>query len=791
MDNGTCISLESCPCSFHGLAYSVGSKIEQECTECVCVGGVWNCTEHDCPVQCSVVGDSHFTTFDGRHYSFIGLCQYILVKGTGKDRFTITLQKAHCEQNLGLVCLQSITLILEDDFNKQVTLSRGGQILTSVVEIQTLSSLFILLRTTFGLKILFAIDGERIYIQLSSAWKRRTLGLCGTFNGNIRDDFLSPSGMIEGTPQLHAHAWRVSSTCFAPVHVPMVDPCNINQQNIQGCTTSCVDMTRASAEAPACAMLLPIMPTCVVSAVCPLTLDLRSRSVPWCVKRACCTTTVPHSASVPAPLSPPLSSAKKIVLKVVTVLKANSMKTHLTFVCPYITAAVIIGGAFISQGNSSQHPQAYAGGINCETTCANLAMNFTCAPSSPCISGCVCAAGMAEHKGKCYVPESCPCIWKDWEYGSGEVITTPCYTCVCRRGMFNCTYYPCPAVCTVYGDRHYHSFDGLEYDYISDCQVFLIKNKLAGLCGNFDKCTSNDMTTSNNIEVRNAQVFGDSWALGQIDVTSFAKNCHEDTCNCNLGGDCECLCTNVAAYAYKCCQEGVPVHWRSPTVCALALVSLESAERPNYFLYVHDNDSLSLLLWHASSAFRQRATFFHHQGLWIPGYSAFELYSKKGYFIVFMDSTVKASKYDDSEEFKQSSSFSIEGVLPESSKEELKFLRCEGNWTFYNWSLNCPTDLEMPDCGFRGWPVQVNTDICCPEWECPCRCSMLSELSIITFDGNNAALSSMASYILVRIPGEIVIVHIDKCSMNQGFAMTIQMMTSGCRMARSLPTWKT
>lgn len=33
MENGTCISLENCPCTFHGLAYSVGSKIEQECTE--------------------------------------------------------------------------------------------------------------------------------------------------------------------------------------------------------------------------------------------------------------------------------------------------------------------------------------------------------------------------------------------------------------------------------------------------------------------------------------------------------------------------------------------------------------------------------------------------------------------------------------------------------------------------------------------------------------------------------------------------------------------------------------
>lgn len=41
-------------------------------------------------------------------------------------------------------------------------------------------------------------------------------------------------------------------------------------------------------------------------------------------------------------------------------------------------------------------------------------------------------------------------------------------------------------------------------------------------------------------------------------------------------------------------------------------------------------------------------------------------------------------------------------------------------WKLYNWSLNCPKELEMPDCGFRGRPVQVNSDICCPEWECPC-----------------------------------------------------------------------
>lgn len=35
---------------------------------------------------------------------------------------------------------------------------------------------------------------------------------------------------------------------------------------------------------------------------------------------------------------------------------------------------------------------------------------------------------MAEHRGKCYIPDSCPCTWKDREFLSGEVIATPCYT---------------------------------------------------------------------------------------------------------------------------------------------------------------------------------------------------------------------------------------------------------------------------------------------------------------------------------------------------------------------------
>ncbi|XP_075360379.1 otogelin-like protein [Mycteria americana] len=1131
MENGTCISVSNCPCIYHGTAFPVGSKIEQECSNCICTGGIWNCTDHDCPAECSITGSSHFTTFDGRHFTFLGICQYILVKGTGKNKFTITLQKAPCGHNFDHACIESITLVLEDDVSKQVTLTRYGQVqtgpnqvfnLNGAIEIQNISSFFVQLKTSFGLKILFAKDGERIYVQVDVSWKRRTLGLCGTYNGNLRDDFLSPAGMIEGTPQLHANAWKVSSACSVPINIPVADPCNVNQQNA-GYASHC-DIINQEVFAPCHAYISPGLfyqlcrfdacrcgSSCLCNAlahyayVCGkhgVVVDFRSHisycavichsgmlyhqcssfckhscaslsmanicgddctegcncpdgkyfeeSVNFCVSISACHCHYKGKALQPGEILPTPTGSCQCLNGTVKCIEATTENT--VHICPE---------GKIYYDCRSPVPGLPAAGVNCGISCANLAMNFSCVPSPPCASGCICPPGMAEHRGKCYIPDSCPCTWKDREFLSGEVITTPCYTCVCRRGIFNCTSYPCPAVCTIYGDRHYYTFDGLEYDYVSDCQAYLLKStdnsnisiiaqnkkcfdndivcsknvfitvgdteiyfsepsekqekshfslenksnyqlwkagyytvihfpeqditilwdrktmmhvkvgprwkgKLAGLCGNFDKYTSNDLTTSNNMEVRNAQVFGDSWVLGQckspnetlrpceghqskfpyakkecsilysdvfapcrnvIDVTSFVKNCHTDTCNCNLGGDCECLCTSIAAYAHKCCQQGAAIHWRSPSLCAydceyynqglgegpyilasygendtiiganvssrrifalprtgaygnvffsfmitpglfkdkdlsLSLVSLESAERPNYFLYVHDNETVGLEQWQASASFRRQATFFHHQGLWSPGLSAFELHSKKGFFIILTSSGVKVAKYDDSEEFKRLSSFSIEelsasvpyrrmcewryescanpcvktcsdpegiackflppveGCLPycpknmildevtlkcvypedcipvtptefslPSTVEPSDVLHSTGNeckprylepvdkcsqyvcvntgWMLYNLSRNCPKDVQKPDCGFRGMPVQVNTDSCCPEWECPCQCSVLSELSVITFDGNNIALCNMASYILVKLPGEIIVAHIEKCPANQ------------------------
>uniref|UniRef100_G3RGH6 Otogelin like n=1 Tax=Gorilla gorilla gorilla TaxID=9595 RepID=G3RGH6_GORGO len=816
---------------------------------------------------CKTWGQYHFETFDGIYYYFPGNCSYIFAKDCGdlEPRYTVWVHNS--PKCLGSVysCYRSISLFFS---NQEEIRIYGHEIKKNGISLtlpQTIGQIFIekladyiLVKTTFGFSL--AWDGiSGIYLKLSEDHKGKSCGLCGNYNDIQSDDFIILQEDYTEDIAMFANSWSVQTPD----------------------DTKCV--------------LTP--------------------------------------SDFPNPCSSGMPAFEAIFFKCQILLQFPFLSCH-EYIDPYLYIASCVNDLCKTDDD--------------ETYC-RAATEY---------------ARACSHAG--YPIQD----WRD----DFPACTDRCDDSFVHRDCISC----CPPTCTFEKQclgSNLHCLDGC---YCPD-------NKLSGLCGNFDKCTSNDMTTSNNLEVRNAQVFGDSWALGQcespdetikpceahqnkfpyakkecsilysdifascrnvIDVTSFAKNCHEDTCNCNLGGDCECLCTSIAAYAYKCCQEGISIHWRSSTVCSLdceyyneglgegpymlasygqsglvlganmtsrsvfclprssvhtnlffyfmitpglfkekvsslALVSLESAERPNYFLYVHDNDTLSLELWEANSAFHRRATFFHHQGLWIPGYSAFELHSKKGFFIIFTDSSVKASKYDDSEEFKHSSSFSIEeiqaavpyrkmcewryepcatpcfktcsdpealackflppveGCLPYCPKnmilDEVTLkcvypgdcipvipteptlmppakptvpmftvwemitpsditvfdmltpttgLECEPQkfdpvydcsqyiclnmeWQLYNWSLNCPKDVEMPDCGFRGRPVQVNSDICCPEWECPCRCSMLSELSIITFDGNNAALYSMASYILVRIPGEIIVAHIEKCSMNQ------------------------
>lgn len=53
----------------------------------------------------------------------------------------------------------------------------------------------------------------------------------------------------------------------------------------------------------------------------------------------------------------------------------------------------------------------------------------------------------------------------------------------------------------------------------------------------------------------------------EVPVDGYHERCIFDTCACDQGGDCECLCTALAAYAQECNNHGVPIKWRSQKLC--------------------------------------------------------------------------------------------------------------------------------------------------------------------------------------------------------------------------------
>ncbi|PNJ16503.1 MUC5B isoform 1 [Pongo abelii] len=149
-------------------------------------------------------------------------------------------------------------------------------------------------------------------------------------------------------------------------------------------------------------------------------------------------------------------------------------------------------------------------------------------------------------------------------------------------------------------DRKTSVFIRLHQDY---------KGRVCGLCGNFDDNAINDFATRSRSVVGDVLEFGNSWKLSpscpdalapkdpctanpfrkswaqkqcsilhgptfatcrsQVDSTKYYEACVNDACACDSGGDCECFCTAVAAYAQACHDAGLCVSWRTPDTCPL------------------------------------------------------------------------------------------------------------------------------------------------------------------------------------------------------------------------------
>ncbi|XP_051818879.1 von Willebrand factor [Antechinus flavipes] len=257
LDNGFCVESSECSCVHSGKHYPPGSSISQDCNTCICRNSLWVCSNEDCPGECLVTGQSHFKSFDNKYFTFSGICQYLLARDCQDNTFSIIIETVQCANDPDAVCTRSVTLRLSHLHNSMVKLKHGGVVSLDGQDIQIplmqgdlriQRTVMASLRLTYGEDLQIDWDGSgKLLVKLSPVYAGKTCGLCGNYNGNKGDDFLTPSGLIEPLVEDFGNCWKLNGDC-QDLLKQNSDPCNLNPRLTKYAEESCSLLTSSKFE---------------------------------------------------------------------------------------------------------------------------------------------------------------------------------------------------------------------------------------------------------------------------------------------------------------------------------------------------------------------------------------------------------------------------------------------------------------------------------------------------------------------------------------------------------------
>ncbi|KAM9149379.1 mucin-5AC-like [Pangshura tecta] len=230
---GGCVTVGECPCVHNEASYNPGETIKVNCNTCTCKNRMWQCTNEPCLATCSVYGDGHYITFDGKRFSFSGDCEYTLVQdycgknSTSLGTFRVITENIPCGTT-GTTCSKAIKvflgnyeLVLSDGKFEVIEKVRGGEVPYKV----RYMGIYMVIDTDTGL-ILMWDKKTSIFIKLSPDFKGQVCGLCGNYDGNGINDFTTRSQSVVGDVLEFGNSWKVSPTC--PDAKSNKDPCRAN-----------------------------------------------------------------------------------------------------------------------------------------------------------------------------------------------------------------------------------------------------------------------------------------------------------------------------------------------------------------------------------------------------------------------------------------------------------------------------------------------------------------------------------------------------------------------------------
>ncbi|CAH2073181.1 unnamed protein product, partial [Iphiclides podalirius] len=257
LEGGRCIPKVECPCRVRNQSFPPGTVLKKSCNTCTCQAGEWICTQVPCGARCSAVGDPHYTTFDGLRYDFMGACTYTLLQ---TENVTVEVENVACSGSITEAmnlapykgegkpsCTKAVNVLFH---GAHIHMKQGGFILVNGKEVSSLpvnvgdiriraaSSLFIIVQ--LPIKVDLWWDGNtRVFVDVPPEFHQSTKGLCGTFNLNQKDDFLTPEGDVEQSAFAFANKWKTREFCNDVAIKEPEHPCKANIENKEAAEKYC------------------------------------------------------------------------------------------------------------------------------------------------------------------------------------------------------------------------------------------------------------------------------------------------------------------------------------------------------------------------------------------------------------------------------------------------------------------------------------------------------------------------------------------------------------------------
>uniref|UniRef100_A0A8C3G4H8 VWFD domain-containing protein n=1 Tax=Cyclopterus lumpus TaxID=8103 RepID=A0A8C3G4H8_CYCLU len=500
-----CVAVDQCPCLHNNNIYKSGESYSYSCGSCVCESGQWTCTEENCPGMCSVEGGAHINTFDGKDYTFHGDCSYVLAKQSD-GFFTVLVDLVKCGLDDRRTCLRAVTLSL---YNNSVVNSRSFDffhwVLPTAAEVSAFrpSSFYIAIQLKMGLQVMVQLSPVmQVFISADTSLNGTLSGMCGNFNNKMSDDFMVMSGLVEGTAVAFANTWKTRASChdmkalfghpchqstskesyakywcskltdpqgvFAPCH-SVISP-NIFNDNCMYDSCNCV-----KAEDCMCAAVSSYVFACSVAGIhisgwratiCTLSTSCQAGTV-YEYNMTCCSRTC-RSLS-----QPDYSCQTSFTTVDGCGCAEGTYKNEEGHCVPKQNCPCYDKDTIIPAGETINN--------DASPSCLSPMVYFDCSTVQPgtagtecCVSGCMCPGGLvSDGAGGCINETSCPCQHNGNTYQPGETLTVDCNTC---GRKFTCTTNVCHAVCGIYGDGHYITFDDKRFDFSGDCDYTLLQD---------------------------------------------------------------------------------------------------------------------------------------------------------------------------------------------------------------------------------------------------------------------------------------------------------------------------